>query len=200
LILPKKPGDGKVLQDKPRILIIDDFPARGWVLSRILNSNGYRANSVTYPQNGIEKRNPDLLILDLNFSEASIIRILKKIRENNPSLPIFICSNSATKQFKNKAAKWGASVFSPKAEVARSLCLEIRRPPVWVEQTLNRIGSGQMLDQTKKLSPGNKRKRFANSPRTGEVRQPSDVSREERKVTKGGEKRWQSKRTSALPA
>lgn len=186
-----------MLQDKPRILIIDDFPARGWVLSRILNSNGCRANSVTYPQNGIEKKSPDLLILDLNLSEASIIGILQDIREHYPSLPILICSNSATEQFKNKAAKWGASVFSPKADVARSLCLEIRRPPpvgrlpVRVEQTLNRIGSGQMLDQMKKLSPGNKKKRFANSPRTGEVRQPSDVSREERKVTKGGEKRWQ---------
>jgi len=182
-----------LLQDKPRILIIDDFPARGWVLSRILNSNGCRANSVTYPQNGIEKKSPDLLILDLNFSEASIIGILQDIRKHHPSLPIFICSNSATEQFKNKAAKWGASVFSPKADV-------VRRPPVWVEQTLNRIGSGQILDQMKKLSLGNKKKRFANPPRTGEVRQPLDVSRGERKVTKGGEKRWQLKRTSVLPA
>lgn len=182
-----------MLQDKPRILIIDDFPARGWVLSRILNSNGYRANSVTYPQNGIEKKSLDLLILDLNFPEASIIRILQDIREHHPSLPIFICSNSATKQFRNQATKWGASVFFPKAEV-------IRRPPVWVEQTLNRIGSGQMLDQMKKPSLDNKKKRFANSPRTGEVRQPSDFSREERKVKKGGDKRWQLKRTSVLPA
>jgi len=165
-----------VLQDKPRILIIDDFPARGWVLSRILNSNGYRANSVTYPQNGIEKKNPDLLILDLNFSETTTIGILQKIRENSPSLPILICSNSATEQFKNKATKWGASVLFPKGDVE------------------------QILNQTQMLSLSNKKKWFANPPRTGEVRQPSDFSREERKVKKGGEKRWQLKRTSALPA
>jgi len=172
-------------------LIIDDFPARGWVLSKILNSKGYRANSVTYPQNGIEKKSPDLLILDLNLSEASIIGILQDIRKHHPTLPILICSNSATEQFRNQATKWGASVFFPKADLARSLCLEIRRPPVWVEQ---------MLDQMKKLSLDNKKKRFANPPRTGEVRQPSDVSREERKVKEGGDKRWQLKRTSVLPA
>jgi DNA-binding response OmpR family regulator len=156
-----------VRQDNPRILILDDLLEKGRLLSRILISKGYSANSLTYSQNGldeIEKERPDLSILDLDFSEASIIRILQKVRENNPSLPIFICSDSVTEQFKNQATRWDASVFFPKADVE------------------------QVLNQMKMLSPNNKERG---------IRQPS---REERKVKKGGEKRWQSKRTSALPA
>ncbi|MDP2960935.1 MAG: hypothetical protein Q8N71_05870, partial [candidate division Zixibacteria bacterium] len=78
----------------------------------ILNSKGYSADSLTYPLNGIdriEKERPDLLIFDLYFSEVRIwilrtimLRILQKIRESNPSLPIFIYSDSVTEQFENQ--------------------------------------------------------------------------------------------------
>jgi DNA-binding response OmpR family regulator len=128
-----------VLRKKLRILSPNDFQEKGWLLSRILNSKGCPANSFTYPQNGldeIEKIRPYLLSLYLNFSKASILRILHKLRENNPSLPIFICSNSATEQFKNQTTKRGDSVFLPKGDV-------VRRPPVWVEQ---------ISDQMKELS------------------------------------------------
>ena len=107
-----------MLQNKPRILILDDFPEKGWVLSKILNSKGYSADSLTYPPNGIdriEKERPDLLIFDLYFSEAIILRMLQKIRESNPSLPIFIYSDLVTEQFENQAAKLEGPVFFPKA-------------------------------------------------------------------------------------
>lgn len=94
-----------MLQNKPRVLILDDFPEKGRVLSKILNSKGYSADSLTYPLNGIdriEKERPDLLIFDLYFSEAIMLRILQKIRESNPSLPIFIYSDSVTEQFENQ--------------------------------------------------------------------------------------------------
>lgn len=118
-----------MLKNKPRILILDDFPQRDWALSRILNSKGYCSNSLTYPRNGldeVERKRPDLLILDLNFSEASIVRILQKIRQNNPSLPIFICSNSVTEQFKNQATQLGISVFLPKGE-AKQILVQIEK-------------------------------------------------------------------------
>ena len=154
-----------MLQNRPRILILDDLPEKGWVLSRILNSKDYYANSVTYPQNGIdriEKERPDLLILDLNFSEASIIRILQKIRESNPSLPIFIYSDSVTEQFENQATKLEGSVFFPKA----------------VKQILDRIEKLLLNNKESKLNT-------------------LCVSKDEKK---GGDKRWQSKKTLDLPA
>jgi CheY-like chemotaxis protein len=151
-----------VLHANPRVLVLDDLPEKGRLLSRILISKGCSANSLTYPQNGldeIKKQRPDLLILHLNFSEASIIRILQKVRENNPSLPIFVCADSVTKQLKNQETKLGVSGFFRKADVARSLCLEIRQPPVWAEQ---------MLDQIKKL--------LLNNEGSG-ARHPSDLSK-----------------------
>jgi PleD family two-component response regulator len=111
-----------VLHANPRMLVLDDLPQKGRLLSRILISKGYSANSLIYPQNGldeIERERPDLLILDLNFSETSIIRIPQKVRENNPSLPTFICADSVTKQLKNQATKLGVSVFFRKADVVR---------------------------------------------------------------------------------
>lgn len=118
-----------MLQEKLHVLNPNDLQEKGQFLSRILNSKSYPANSFTYPQNGSDEieKSPALLILDLNFSEASILRILQKVRENNPSLPIFICSNSVTHQFKNQAIQLGAFVFFPKNDM-------VRRPPVWVEQ------------------------------------------------------------------
>jgi DNA-binding NtrC family response regulator len=113
-----------MLRDKPHVLIIDDFPERGRVLGKILNSNGYCADSLAYPKNGIDKieqERPDLLILNLDFSELSIIKTLQKIRENKPSLPIFICCDPVAGQLRNQAIKLGVSVFSPKAEVERIL-------------------------------------------------------------------------------
>ena len=155
-----------MLQNRPRILILDDLPEKGWVLSRILNSKDYYANSVTYPQNGIdriEKERPDLLILDLNFSEASIIRILQKIRESNPSLPIFIYSDSVTEQFENQATKLRGCVFFPEGDVE------------------------QILDRIEKLLLNNKESKL----------NTLCVSKDEKK---GGDKRWQSKKTLDLPA
>ncbi len=107
-----------MVRNKPRILILNDFPEMGWVLSRILNSKGYSADSLTYPPNGIdiiEKERPDLLIFDLYFSEAIILRMLQKIRESNPSLPIFIYSDLVTEQFENQVTKLEGTVFFPKA-------------------------------------------------------------------------------------
>ena len=172
-----------MLQNKLRILILDDLPEKGWVLSRILNFNGCSANSLTYPLNGIdrvEKERPDLLILDLNFSEASIIRILQKIRENNPSLPIFIYSDSVTEQFENQATKLRGCVFFPKADVE------------------------QILDQIKQLSLNNKQRELATPHISkGEKERnlkPATINCCTPEKKEGGEKRWQSKKTLALPA
>lgn len=179
-----------MLQANPRMLILDDPQEKDRLLSRILISKYYLANSFTYPEkrpDEIEKEKPGFLIFDSNFPETNIIRILQKVRENNPSLPISICFNSVSRQFKNQASQLGASVFFQKADV-------LRGPRVWMKRTLNRIGSGQMLDQIKKIVTP--RRVSVNNERRG-ARHPSDLSK---KRKKGGERTWQSKRTLALPA
>ena len=107
-----------MVQNKPRILILNDFPEMGWVLSRILNSKGCSADSLTYPQNSIDiikKERSDRIVPDLNFPEVSIIRTPQRIRESSPSLSILTCSNSATEQFENQVTKLEGPVFFPEA-------------------------------------------------------------------------------------
>jgi len=166
-----------VLQNKPRILILDDFPEKGRVLSKILNSKGYSADSLTYPLNGIdgiEKERPDILIFDLYFSEAIILRIFQKIRESNPSLPIFIYSDSVTEQFENQATKLDASVFFPKAVK-------------------------QILDRIEKLLLNNKESKL-DTLCVSKADNPPSAERLVERKKRGGDKRWQSKKTLALPA
>jgi len=79
-------------------LVIDDYPKPGWVLGRI------------------EKEKPDLLILNLDFPEVSILQILQQIRESKPLLPICICSDAATEQFENQVSRLGASIFFSKTD------------------------------------------------------------------------------------
>lgn len=113
-----------MLQRKPGILFVDDIPGRGWVLSKILNSKGHGANSLTSPRNEadrIEKESPDLLIPDLDFSEASNHRTFPKTKEIKLSSQKFIQSDSTAEQLRDQATSLGVSVLSPKLEVEQTL-------------------------------------------------------------------------------
>jgi hypothetical protein len=111
-----------VLQNNPRIVVLDDHQHKDRFLSRISDSKTCPANSISHPQNGfilngldqIEKKRPDSQVLKLNSSEAIIIRILQNIRGNQPSLPIFIYFDSVTEQFENQGAKGRAWFFFEK--------------------------------------------------------------------------------------
>jgi DNA-binding NtrC family response regulator len=99
---------------------MDDIPERSWVLSKILNSEGYGANPLAYSRNGadrIEKESPDLLIPNSDLSEAGTLGIFPKIREIKSSLAIFIRCNSVARQFRDGATNVGISVSFPKVEV-----------------------------------------------------------------------------------
>jgi response regulator RpfG family c-di-GMP phosphodiesterase len=149
-----------VLQTNPHRVVLDDPQDKIWFLSRILDS-----------------KRPDLLVLKLNSSEAITIRILQKIRGNQPSLPIFIYFNSVTEQFENQGAKGRAWSFfetqiGHKIFVLRS--------------------EDQLLDRMKKLSLPDRI-----SVNNKETR---GVSLGSLKKVKGGEKTWQWKKQMPLPA
>lgn len=111
-----------MLQNNPRIVVLDDLQHKDWFLNRISDSKSCPANSISHPQNGfilngldqIEKKRPSLLALKLNSSKAITIRILQNIRGNKPSLPIFVYFNSVTEQFENQGAKGRAWSFFEK--------------------------------------------------------------------------------------
>ena len=134
-----------MLQINPRIVVLDGLQNKEQFLSRISDSKTCPANSISHPQNGfilngldqIEKKRPSLLALKLNSSKAIIIRILQKIRGNQPSLPIFIYFDSVTEQFENQGAKGGAWSFFEKQIGHKAFVLR---------------SEDQLLDRMKKLS------------------------------------------------
>jgi DNA-binding NtrC family response regulator len=109
-----------VLQTNPHRVVLDDPQDKIWFLSRILDS-----------------KRPDLLVPKLNSSKAITIRILQKIRGNQPSLPILIYFNSVTEQFENQGVKGRAWSFFEKQIGHKSFVLR---------------SEDQLLDRMKKLS------------------------------------------------
>jgi DNA-binding NtrC family response regulator len=174
-----------VLQINPRIVVLDDLQNKNWFLSRSSDSKNWSANSISplqseFPITGldeIEKKRPDLLVLKLNSSEATIIRILQNIRGNQPSLPIFIYFNSVTEQFENQGAKGRAWSFFEKQIGHKGFVLR---------------SEDQLLDRMKKLSLPDRI-----SVNDKETR---GVSLGSLKKAKGGEKTWQWKKQMPLPA
>ncbi len=129
-----------MLQNNPRIVVLDGLQHKDWFLSKISDSKSCPANSISHPQNGldeIEKKRPDLLVLKLNSSEAITIRILQNIKGNKPSLPIFVYFNSIIEQFENQGAKGRAWSFFEKQIGHKAFVLK---------------SEDQLLDRMKKLS------------------------------------------------
>ena len=174
-----------MLQNSPRIAVLDDLQNKNWFLSRRSDSKNWSANSISHPQNGfilngldeIEKKRPDLLVLKLNSSKAIIIRILQKIRGNQPSLSILIYFNSVTEQFENQGAKGRAWSFFEKQIGHKVFVLR---------------SEDQLLDRMKKMS----------LPEGDSVNnmETMGASLGYLKKAKGGEKTWQWKKQMPLPA
>jgi hypothetical protein len=139
-----------VLQNSPRIAVLDDLQNKNWFLSRRSDSKNWSANSISHLQNGfilngldeIEKKRPDLLVPKLNSSKAITIRILQNIRGNQPSSPIFIYFNSVTEQFENQGAKGRAWSFFEKQIWHK----------VFVLRSKDHSSGWKLLDRMKKLS------------------------------------------------
>jgi hypothetical protein len=109
-----------VLQNNPRIAVLNDLQVKAWVLSRILNSKNYCADSLAYSKNKIyiqKKERPILLTLPLDFSPADVISILQNTTEHKRSLHTSVCSNSLTVPFPHDTDKSKGSVFFPKTNV-----------------------------------------------------------------------------------
>jgi hypothetical protein len=97
-----------VLQKKLRILSPNDLQEKDWLLSRILNSKDYCAESLNYSKKGSRYKRERLILLipPLDSSPASIISILQDITEHKRSLPTMVCFNSLTVHFNIMLTNW----------------------------------------------------------------------------------------------
>jgi two-component system sensor histidine kinase/response regulator len=119
-----------MIEKKPIILVIDDEEAMRDSCSMILIKDGYRAETATDGQAGIEKiqdLKPDLALIDLKMPGISGFEVLEKIREIDPQIIPIVITGYATVDSAVEAMKKGAYDFLPKPFTPEELRIIIRR-------------------------------------------------------------------------
>lgn len=103
------------VQQKKRILIVDDSSFMRSNIRAILESAGY--DVVAEGQNGLEamelfyEYRPDAIIMDITMPEFSGLQALKEIKSLNPDAIIIMCSAISQKSYIKEALDLGASDF-----------------------------------------------------------------------------------------
>lgn len=97
------------------ILICDDAAFMRMMIKDILTKNGY--NVAAEAENGakaVEKYNevkPDLVLMDITMPEMDGIQALKKIKENDPSALVIMCSAMGQQAMVIESIQAGAKDF-----------------------------------------------------------------------------------------
>ncbi len=99
------------------ILIVDDEPNILTSLRRALEVEGYRALVADSGPRALEltpQEGPDLVLLDLVMPEMKGLEVLRRLKEQQPELPVVMMSGNATIEDAVEATKLGAYDFVEK--------------------------------------------------------------------------------------
>ena len=97
------------------IMIVDDAAFMRMMIKDILTKNGY--NVVGEAENGavaIDKHNeckPDLVLMDITMPEMDGLQALKKIKANDPSATVIMCSAMGQQAMVIESIQSGAKDF-----------------------------------------------------------------------------------------
>lgn len=97
-----------------RILVIDDEKAIRWSLGEALKNQGYEVVDAEKGKEGIKlfREEPaDLVILDLKLPDTDGIHVLRKLREEDPELPVIMMTAYGEVETAVEAIKAGAYDF-----------------------------------------------------------------------------------------
>lgn len=118
------------MNNQSTILIIEDDPTLGELLSTHMNKKGILFELVTKGEEGLaiaEQCSPALIILDLLLPDMSGYEVLEQLK-NRPSLssiPVIILSNLSQEDEKRSALALGARDFLVKSEVDLDRVVEV---------------------------------------------------------------------------
>jgi len=116
------------MNDKPRILVVDDEPQLTRVLRTGLKSHGYDVRTAADGLSGLETFNdwhPDLIITDLAMPNMNGLELCRKIRAVSPA-PIIVLSAKGEEKTKVEALDIGADDFVTKPFGIDELLARIR--------------------------------------------------------------------------
>lgn len=119
---------GKTLTNTKTILIAEDEKAYCYALVLKLKNAGFDAEGVGNGKEALEaldKKNRDLLILDLVMPEMSGFEVLEEMKKKNIKIPVLILSNLAQSEDKQKVIAFGVKDFIEKADTSISDVVKI---------------------------------------------------------------------------
>jgi len=99
------------MENKLRVLIVDDEPSVGDALRLVLESNGYEVVLVTKGLDGIDqarKRRFGFSVVDLFLTDISGFQVITDIRKHQPEIPIVLITAHGSPQVFAEAKKLGA--------------------------------------------------------------------------------------------
>ena len=113
-------------QTRGRILVVDDDPKIGTVLSRILSDAGYSVEAETQPSAVLEKVRArpghyDVVITDLTMPDTSGLSLLDQLQETDGLLMRIVLTGFATKENAVASLRHGAFEFIEKPIVPEEL-------------------------------------------------------------------------------
>ena len=114
---------------EPRILIIDDEPEVRDSLETLLGLEGFEALSAESAEAGLqmlERRNFDLVLLDVALPGSSGLQALEQIHRLDPNLPVLMITAYASVENAVAAMRAGARNYLTKPWDNEKLVLEIR--------------------------------------------------------------------------
>jgi DNA-binding NtrC family response regulator len=119
-----------------RILLVDDEPEIGWILSRALGEAGYEVATAEAAQAAVtafEEKAPEVVLLDLRLPDGDGLDVLRRIRELDEHVPVIMLTGHGTIESAVSAMKLGAfdylikPVHLEELRVVMEKALETRR-------------------------------------------------------------------------
>lgn len=111
-----------------KILLVDDEESIHLLYREELEDEGYEVHSAMSGEEAmkiLKTLSPDLIILDINMPGMNGIEALRKIKENNPNLPVIL--SSAYQEFKQDLASWASDDFIVKSADMGELVASVKR-------------------------------------------------------------------------
>jgi DNA-binding response OmpR family regulator len=109
---------------KRRILCVDDDEDTCFLLTTLLEQEGFETKSIKSVEQALELSRRDsfnLYVIDAWFSRGSGTGLCRKIREFDPHTPIIVYSGAAFDSDKDGALHAGANAFVAKPEIEELL-------------------------------------------------------------------------------
>ncbi len=99
------------------VLIVEDDPSLLMGLTMNLRREGYRVRTATDGHRGLEeleRERPDLVVLDLMLPGVDGLEILRRIRADDPTLPVIVLTALGSEQDKIRGLDLGANDYVTK--------------------------------------------------------------------------------------